>query len=461
MADGLSVGLMKNIYGALTTGSGDVSFCCSCIRNQNKEAASNDPLSFGLKLLKINMMCRIPYLKHKLFSIPIGEKCLSQTFVRPEICDIASGMLDNTSLITDIFESVLVSVKDKNELYLELEQKNKIKGFASTRAKLDKSDIDIERIYNIINSRLGCRLTPKPELELIAGNYIKNRYAARLIDIAICNGVRVTAAIKSCYHREFIEAVLASFKISVDELIVVNDSKSLSSVKVGSNTGVFSSEFDKYIRPFAKCGCMPIYYRSPKLMLKQAKHPRLSREFCAIYDGVCGTRIFSGKERFDFLYELFYLCAAPAVFGFAAEAADKARLGEKVFINCSEDSVFAKILGKLCPNTDKFIFSDAQAVHIKSKIALSFVKDGRNLFSNYINLPADATSELEKILIGNCYDVFKNDKNSLKTAKKALCDFADDFCRYYKKSGNIPHISGEDARALYICGKQRLFEQSR
>lgn len=458
---GISVGIMKNIYGALTTGSGDVNFCCSCLRNQNKESATNDPLSFGLKLLKINVMCRIPYVKQRLFSIPIGEKCLSQTFVRPEICDIASGMLDNTRLITDIFESVLVSVKDKRELYLELERKNGIKNFARTRAALDKTEMDIDGIYRTINSRLDCRLTPEPELELTARNYIKNRYAARLIDIAICNGVRVTAAIKSCYHNEFIEALLKSFKISVDELIIVKDSKELAMLDTDGNTGVFSSEFDKYIRPFAKRGCMPIYYRNPKLMLKQAKHPPLSRDFCDIYDGVCGTRIFSGKERFEFLYELFYLCAAPAVFGFAAKAAEKARHSEEVFCNCGEDSVFAKILAKLSPDMNKFIFSDTENTVITPADSLTFGREGRNTFSNYINLPADRTAKLEKILTGNHSEIFKNDKTALKTAQRALCDFADDFCRYYKKSGKKPEISGEDARALYLCGENRLFEQSR
>lgn len=458
MAEGLSAGVMKNIYGLLTTGSGDVNFCCSCIRNRNKELAFSKPLNFGVKLLKVNVMCRIPYIKEKLFSVPIGEKCLSHTFVRPEICDIASGMLDNTRVITDIFDSVLVGVKDKKRIYRELEEQSGVIGFAEARAALDKSDKDICEIYRTINSKLGCGLTPEAELEATEKNYIKNRYAARLIDIALCNGVSVTAAIKSCYPKEFIERLFKQFKISVDELIVCKNSDEFRSILISGKTAVLSSDFEKYIKLFLKKGCAPIYYRNPKLMLKQAKHPKLSNDFRDIYDGVCGTRIFSGKERYSFLYELFYLCVSPAVFGFAEKAVSSSRCGERIFCNCSEDSLFGQILIKLADDPDKLAFSDTDESKICSAdiARLSYGKNNENTFAQYMNLSAERIADLEKLLTVSGV-IFENNKNAFKTVQKAIGDFADDFSRYCKKSGTAADFSSNDVRELYLCAEKRLF----
>lgn len=103
MVEKLPLDFVRKIYNTLTNGNDDVNFYCMCIQNQNREAATNSPIKFALNLIKINILCRLPFSKRKLFSEEIGKAYLSGIFVRPAICELASGMLDNSRLITDIF----------------------------------------------------------------------------------------------------------------------------------------------------------------------------------------------------------------------------------------------------------------------------------------------------------------------------------------------------------------------
>ena len=55
MIEKLSLDFVRKIYNALTTGNDDVNFYCMCLQNQNREAATNNPVKFGLELIKINI----------------------------------------------------------------------------------------------------------------------------------------------------------------------------------------------------------------------------------------------------------------------------------------------------------------------------------------------------------------------------------------------------------------------
>ena len=113
MLEKISTDFVGKIYSALTYGSGDINFLCSCIRMQNHEEATNKPVNFALKLLKINIMCRIPFLKGRMLSKSLGSDYLSEAFLRPPVVELATGVLDNESIITDIFGSAIVVMKSK------------------------------------------------------------------------------------------------------------------------------------------------------------------------------------------------------------------------------------------------------------------------------------------------------------------------------------------------------------
>lgn len=133
MIEKLSLDFVRKIYNALTTGNDDVNFYCMCLQNQNREAATNNPVKFGLELIKINILCRLPFCNKRIFTKTVGKDYLSQIFVRPSICELASGMLDNSHLITDIFGSALTQIKSDDEIFAEIENVTGVKGFALLR----------------------------------------------------------------------------------------------------------------------------------------------------------------------------------------------------------------------------------------------------------------------------------------------------------------------------------------
>lgn len=154
MIEKLSLDFVRKIYNILTTGNDDVNFYCMCLQNQNREAATNNPVKFGLELIKINILCRLPFCNKRIFTKTVGKDYLSQIFVRPSICELASGMLDNSHLVTDIFGSALNQIKDDDKIFTEIENVTGVKGFALLRKKYGKQGLTISRIYKKINAEL-------------------------------------------------------------------------------------------------------------------------------------------------------------------------------------------------------------------------------------------------------------------------------------------------------------------
>ena len=359
MVEKLPLDFVRKIYNMLTNGNDDVNFYCMCIQNQNREAATNSPIKFALNLIKINILCRLPFSKRRLFSEEIGKAYLSGIFVRPAICELASGMLDNSRLITDIFGCAVTTIKNRNDIFKDIEKEIGVKGFADLRKQYDNSRLPIQQIYKKISAKLKTVIDYKIELSVMEKHYVANKYVVRLLDIATCNNVFVTAIVHSGYPREFIEKILKRFKISVDKLIITTEwetyFKNEAPVKP-EFTGVFSNDYKGFIKKLMKYGCKPIYYRSPQALMKRTVHPKLSDNFRNVYDGICGLNLFSGIKRMSKEYELSFLCIAPAVTGFAQRVLQKSEKGEYVICLCDESSFFARLIKQLCKSTENIVF---------------------------------------------------------------------------------------------------------
>ena len=213
MIEKLSLDFVRKIYNALTTGNDDVNFYCMCLQNQNREAATNNPVKFGLELIKINILCRLPFCNKRIFTKSVGKDYLSKIFVRPSICELASGMLDNSHLITDIFGSALTQIKSDDEIFAEIEKATGVKGFALLRKKYKKQSLALSEIYKKINAELKTLIDYKLELSLLKNSFLENRYIVRMIDIARCNDMKVSIVIRSIYPKEFIKHLLDSHQI--------------------------------------------------------------------------------------------------------------------------------------------------------------------------------------------------------------------------------------------------------
>ena len=355
MIEKLSLDFVRKIYNILTTGNDDVNFYCMCLQNQNREAATNNPVKFGLELIKINILCRLPFCNKRIFTKTVGKDYLSQIFVRPSICELASGMLDNSHLVTDVFGSALNQIKDDDKIFAEIENVTGVKGFAPLRKKYGKQGLTISRIYKKINAELKTLIDYKLELSLVENSFFENRYIVRMIDIARCNDMKVSIVIRSIYPKEFIKHLLDSHQIGYDELIVNAVSNDVIETDDNNHTCVMSNNYD-FIKRYAKIGCRQMYYRCPTALMEHIDNPIKDEKFKKLYNTICGMNLFSGIKRMSNEYELGYMCIAPAIVGFASECIERLRNTEKMIFFCNENSIFAQTVRILSENTDKLMF---------------------------------------------------------------------------------------------------------
>lgn len=355
MIEKLSLDFVRKIYNILTTGNDAVNFYCMCLQNQNREVATNNPVKFGLELIKINILCRLPFCNKRIFTKSVGKDYLSQIFVRPSICELASGMLDNSHLVTDIFGSALNQIKSDDEIFAEIENATGVKGFALLRKKYGRQGLTIFQIYKKINTELKTLIDYKLELSLVENSFLENRYIVRMIDIARCNDMKVSIEIKSIYTKEFIRHLLDKHQIGYDELIVTNDNKICIETEDNCHTCVMSNSYD-FIKKYTKKGCKQMYYRSPVVLMEHIDNPIKDYKFRKLYNTICGINLFSGIKRMSNEYELGYMCIAPAIVGFALECIERLRNTEKMIFFCNENSIFAQTIKILSKNNDKLIF---------------------------------------------------------------------------------------------------------
>lgn len=355
MIEKLSLDFVRKIYNMLTTGNDDVNFYCMCLQNQNREAATNNPVKFGLELIKINILCRLPFCNKRIFTKSVGKDYLSQIFVRPSICELASGMLDNSHLITDIFGSALTQIKSDDEIFAEIEKATGVKGFALLRKKYKKQSLTLSEIYKKINAELKTLIDYKLELSLLKSSFLENRYIVRMIDIARCNDMKVSVVIKSIYPKDFVKHLLDKYRIGYDELIVNTVSNDVIETDDNNHTCVMSNNYD-FIKRYAKIGCRQMYYRCPTALMEHIDNPIKDEKFKKLYNTICGMNLFSGIKRMSNEYELGYMCIAPAIVGFASECIERLRNTEKMIFFCNENSIFAQTVRILSENTDKLMF---------------------------------------------------------------------------------------------------------
>lgn len=355
MIEKLSLDFVRKIYNILTTGNDDVNFYCMCLQNQNREAATNNPVKFGLELIKINILCRLPFCNKRIFTKTVGKDYLSQIFVRPSICELASGMLDNSHLITDIFGSALTQIKSDDEIFAEIEKATGVKGFALLRKKYKKQSLALSEIYKKINAKLKTLIDYKLELSLLKNSFLENRYIVRMIDIARCNDMKVSVVIKSIYPKDFVKHLLDKYRIGYDELIVNTVSNDVIETDDNNHTCAMSNNYD-FIKRYAKMGCRQMYYRCPTVLMEHIDNPIKDEKFKMLYNTICGMNLFSGIKRMSNEYELGYMCIAPAIVGFASECIERLRNTEKMIFFCNENSIFAQTVRILSENTDKLMF---------------------------------------------------------------------------------------------------------
>lgn len=355
MIEKLSLDFVRKIYNTLTTGNDDVNFYCMCLQNQNREAATNNPVKFGLQLIKINILCRLPFCNKRIFTKAVGKDYLSGIFVRPSICELASGMLDNSQVITDVFGSALTQIKSDDEIFSEIENATGVNGFASLRKKYGRHYSELSEIYKKINCELKTLIDCKLELSLFENAFYENRYIIRMLDIAKCNNMKVSVEVKSIYPQKFIRHLLDKYQISYDELIVSDNGKNSFESEDYNHTCVLSNNYD-FIKKYSKKGCKQMYYRNPTVLTERIDNPIKNEQFRKLYNTICGMNLFSGIKRMSNEYETAYMCIAPAIVGFAIQCDEIFERAERMIFFCDENSLFAQVFKKITNKIDRAVF---------------------------------------------------------------------------------------------------------
>ncbi len=65
MLEKLSPSLLNQLYGFLTNGNEDICLSTTRLRAENPEKATGSPLAFGMALLKMNLLYRLPFLRSR------------------------------------------------------------------------------------------------------------------------------------------------------------------------------------------------------------------------------------------------------------------------------------------------------------------------------------------------------------------------------------------------------------
>ena len=65
MLEKLSPSLLNQLYGFLTNGNEDICLSTTRLRAENPEKATGSPIAFGITLLKMNLLYRLPFLRSR------------------------------------------------------------------------------------------------------------------------------------------------------------------------------------------------------------------------------------------------------------------------------------------------------------------------------------------------------------------------------------------------------------
>ena len=454
----LSVDFIRKLFTLLTNGNAQIKFHTICMQNRNREKAANQPVAFGLKLLGYNVWYRLPLIRDIPIGRTIGKNYLTHSYLRLPVEDWSSEILENPAAVCDVEQSLLLPVLSPESFFKKLEEMLDFRGFAAVRSRYQDCQMPLEEIYHQINRELSTHFSWKQELTLARTYLIPNRYLIRLLDIAAYHGVQIHLVMDSSYPRTFFEEILRQNEIAWDTLSVsceTGQTKVDAAQSLGlERFGVVSADFKGFLRPLEKHGARPIYYRAPVQLMQDALHPGISNDFKERYDAICGARVFSGRKRPSFLYELGCLCAGPLLYSLYS-------FFDADFTICyaARHSCFAKMTH---PHT-VCTMNPQRRFHQTSIQVLDpgFDPEGFSAFMDELrrNHPHTTfrTLSLREITARD-----PSVLSSLFTGKKSdLNDGIRDFCRDFAKYTDGDPISIQDGVRLFRAGLSNLETLSR
>lgn len=425
--------IMKKVYHVLTSGNADIAFYSEAYLTNNSEWVMKRPIKFALHLLKINITCRIPHMKHKIEGLIPGKKCIARIFRRPKVYQYAVSLMRFQTIITDVFHSLVELTIDYNMIYQLIEEQYEIPGFYKLRKKKENSKKSITEIYTEISKELKVTINKEVELNYVKSNLVANKYLKKAFEIAMYNKIPVLAVIETSYSSQDVKELLSEVGIQLTDIRVSNERKltfykmikeyirtyQLESQLQDDNLVVVSANYNRVIKPSRRHHIAPVYYRSSKEIMKSIPMPELSKEFQEVYQTITGLELFSGLVNHKNLYELTYLYLAPAIYGFLTKVNHMATLsGAKVIGLCDTDCIFIELYERYFGEITSCIWSGLASGTSENKEEWMEVINDNYLIESY---EADRIAyalgfEYHNQILHNCKDEFV--ETALTYAKK-------------------------------------------
>lgn len=239
-------------------------------------------------------------------------------------------------------------------------------------------------------------------------HYVANKYAVRLLDIAVCNNVFVTAIVRSGYPKEFIEKMLRKCGYDgFDDIIVSNQYGA--SKRTGELYEIVKNKYgenaryihigDNYVSDnisAEKTGFKPIYYKNVNTRGNAHRAFDMTSLIGSAYRGIVNAKLQNGDKTYSQYYEYGYTYAGFLTLGYCNFIHDFAKNNniDKILFLSRDGHILKAVYDKLFPDekTEYVYWSRSAATKLT-------VKKSRNeLLLRYIKYKIPRQMTLEKIL---------------------------------------------------------------
>ncbi|MCC8022515.1 MAG: hypothetical protein LIO46_01835 [Clostridiales bacterium] len=335
---------MKQVYKRIAHSHPDVDFYCACLKHKENGQLVQQPKKYLFKILKINLLCRLPGARHNPLRQSVGTSHLSGTLRRTPVYDQGRQLIQHDYLVADLLGCAFLPLKSTRRFYEQLEQQFSLPGFAKRRAAF-RSLTPVQEIYARLEQQYGQPLDYHTELELAERNYIANPYFTRLLEIAEYNDIKLYAVIDSSYPASFFHHLLETHNIPLSSFTLTSESgvdKRRYLAYFDTKKGMLASTDFDLIRQGSRQKLTPLYYRDPVDIMRQVDCPDIG--FREAYLSVCGLGLFTGKRSHTFPYEIAYTCLAPFLHGYLQEISRRQNIpGTAVLCIADEELPFLRL----------------------------------------------------------------------------------------------------------------------
>lgn len=315
----------KSGYRLVTSWNADTLYYSRIYIDKNRERIKKNPINFISKLLEINWLCyrgKKETLQKELIST---EEGIDSYVSRPKVFRFAEQFIGYTDLIIDMENCVYVMTKTWNQIYLEVEEHLKIKGFARLRSAYNSKTMTIKQIYLEISTVLEHKVSPDMEIQLYQDSIMENPYIVKALSIIAYNSVHIMALQETNYEKKVYDNICKKAGIVLNDLettadrnysleYIMREKGRMAKVEKGKRYILLTSNYLRFKKLCQKVDGKMIYYPSTSAYADEIVAKYLTTGACKLEKESIAMQLFCGLKPFEYDYTLLYLKKAPVFF---------------------------------------------------------------------------------------------------------------------------------------------------